>query len=196
MVGRKTDTRRIVHQRMRPLANAALVRDRGVEDREEWLAGLAVPPMRLRRRLVPHVGGLGQVVVLLDVVGRVVAACSQISGEQAHRLGQPGHAAHVLRSGGRGIEARDDRGAGRRTDRRVRPRVPEEEPARRQPIEIRRRAVAIAVCAEVRAVVFARNPEDVGQVHWRLGGRRAWHHGEQPPCGDDDPPAHWHGAGQ
>ena len=171
---------RVVHRPVRPLADAALVRDPQVEHREERRrprppVPRSVAPVRLVRRLVPHPARLLDVVVLLRVVGRVVAGRAQELREHRHPVGQPHPAAHVVRPDGRRVHPGDDRGPRGRAHRRVRPRVQVDRAALGQSIQVRRVGVRVTVGPEGGSVVLAAQPQDVRPL---LGVRR-------PGPGDD-----------
>ena len=184
VVGRHANAGRIVDLRVRPAPDLALVGHREVEDGEERRAVRAVPPVRLARRFVPDrslAAGLLEVVVLLRVVRHVVAGLAQVLRKEPEALRQPGLAPHVLGPGRRRVEAADDCRAGRRADRNGRPGVAVDQAACGEGIQVGSGGVVVAVSAEVRAVVLAGDPEDVGgrEVGGRLGEDWGDRYGEE-----------------
>ena len=184
VVGGHPHRRWIVDRRMRPPPDLALVGHGEVEDGEERSAFRPVPPVRLAGRFVPNgalTAGLGQVVVLLRVVRRVVAGLAEQLREEPEALGQPGLAAHVLGAGRDRVEAADDRGAGRRAHGRGRPGVAVDQAPGGEPVEVRGRGEGVAVGAKLGSVVLARDPENVRRRQGirRLGSgwRNAEHQG-------------------
>jgi len=143
------------------------VADRVVEDGEERLAIGPVFPMRLSAAVIPNLAYLFQVVILLGIVCAVVAELPEVGGVHFEVARQAGHAAHMLRAGGRWIDAGDDRRAGRGADRRGRAGLGVAQAALCKAIEVRRDGVRVAVAAKMWAVVFAGDPENVGQRLFR-----------------------------
>ena len=186
VVGRHADAGRVVDLRVRPAPDLALVGHGEVEDGEERRPLRPVPPVRLAGRLVPDrspAAGLLEVVVLLRVVRHVIARLAQDLREEAEAVRQPGTAAHVLGAGGRGVEAADDRRAGRRADRNGRPNVAVDQAACGEAVQVGGGGVLVAVGAELGSVVLAGDPEDVGGREARRGlsgGRRQ--------CDEQKPP--------
>ena len=140
----------------------ALVALGGVEDGEERFAGGAVFPVGLGGRGVPDGGSFRKVVVLLGVVGGVVAGLAEELREHLLTGWISDHAAHVIAARGWAVEAGDDRGARGRADGRDGPSVGIAEGARRELVDMGRGRVGVAVAAQLRAVVLAGDPEDVG----------------------------------
>ena len=97
----------------------ALVTDCVVEDGEEWLSVWPVFPMRLSAAVIPNLAYLFKVVILLGIVCTVVAELAEVGGVHFEVVRQAGHAAHMLRAGGRRVDTGDDRCAGWGADRRV-----------------------------------------------------------------------------
>ena len=166
MVGWQARLRRIV----KPvcvadrIAKLRLVRDRVIEDGEERLAVLSILPMGLAIGRVPHRAGLGQVVVLLAIIGAVVAGVSQELRIHPKARGQVDIRPHVLRARGGRIQSGNNSRACRGADRRVGNSVGVEHPTGCQSVKVWRHRVIIAVAAEMRPVVFASDPQEVGQV--------------------------------
>jgi hypothetical protein len=154
---------------MRARADLALVALERIEHREERRAVLAVAPVGVLRRLVPHLPRLRDVVVLLRVVRAVPARLAEELREHLFPRGEGDHAPHVLRAEARGIHARDDGRPRRRADGRIRPAVRVEHPALGERVHVWRRRVGVAVAAHVRPVILARDPEDVRPRRIRRG---------------------------
>ena len=140
----------------------ALVTLRGVEDGEERFAGGAIFPVGGVGRGVPDGGSFREVVVLLHVVAGVVTGLAEELRKHFLTGGIGDHAAHVVATGRRAVEAGDDRGARGRADGRNGPGVGVAQGTRSEFIEVRRGRIGIAVGTHLRAVVLAGNPEDVG----------------------------------
>ena len=113
MVGGDSHLGRIMDLLVRALANLAFVRDGEIKDSEERASLGAVSPMPFPSAFMPDLSFFHQVVVFLGIIGAVVPELSEIGGVHLEVGGQAGHAAHVLGSGGRRIQAGNDRGPGR-----------------------------------------------------------------------------------
>jgi len=85
----------------------------------------------------------------------------------------------VFCAGGGRVDAGDDRRAGRGADRGGRAGLGVTQAALGKAVEVRRDGVRIAVASKMRAVVFAGDPEDVGQrlLRPRLSKSRGKHGG-------------------
>ena len=164
VIGGNSDLGGVVHLLVGALADLALVAGGVVEDGEEGLALGAVLPVALAAALVPDVPFLAQVVVLLGTVGAVVAELAQVGG--VHLVGgrQTGHAAHVLGSGRGWIHARYDGGAGRGADGGVGDGPGVDHSLCYQGVEVGGVGVLVPVASQMRPIVLAGYPEDVGQV--------------------------------
>jgi hypothetical protein len=171
VVGRNANLLRIMKlvSRLNRVPQLALVCDGMVEHRKERLAVGALAPVRAVARFVPHLPFRRDVVVLLGVVRAVVAARPQMLRQQLKAARHGDHRPHVFSAQAVRIHAGDERRPGRRTDRMVRPaeRVPAT--AGGQRVEVRRHRIRIGERTKMRAVIFSRDPEDVGAVG---GGRR------------------------
>src|SRR5262249_26879932 len=94
------------------LANLAFVALQAIKDGKKGLSGLAASPVRLGRGVVPDLAGLGEVVVLLGIIGAIVTGFAEQLRKHFLAAGEGHHAGHVLGAGRRRIHSRDDRRAG------------------------------------------------------------------------------------
>ena len=118
-------------------------------------------PMRFRAGLVPDLARLGDVVVFLGVVRAVISGGSQILRKQPPTGRQTNLASHVLSTEAGRMHAGDDRRARRSTDGRIGPAASIDRAAARERVQMRSRGVGIAIAAQVRAVIFTGQPDDV-----------------------------------
>ena len=172
MVGRNPDLRRVENLLMAACTNPALVAHRGVEDREERLAFLAVVVVRPPGRLVPAGSArAADVIVRFRVVGTVVALLAQKGRVEAHVGRQLDHAPHMLAAYRWRVHAGDDRGASRGANRGTGPGQLEEHPLLCQGINIRRGGELVAIATHLGSVVFAGNPENIRMLDPLGSGR-------------------------
>jgi len=164
MVGRHAGLGRVVFEGVRAHPDLAFVAHRDVEDGKERLPRPAVLPVGPHRRVVPHLARLLEVVVLLVVVRAVVAALAEQLRIHPHPRRHGHQAPHVLGARARGVNARDDGRAGRGADRGVAPGVQVAQPLGRQPVQVGRLGIRVAVAAQLRPRVLAGDPEDVRPV--------------------------------
>ena len=183
MVGGHADLGGVVNGLVRTRANLAFVALGGVEDGEERLAGAAVLVVGLAAGLVPDLAGFGEVVVLLGVVRAVVAGLAEELRIHLEAAGQRHHGAHVLGTGGRRIQAADQRGAGGRADGGTRPGEAVAQATRGEGVHVRRSCVFVAIAAHLRTMVLAGNPEDVRPVG--SGGAEGGELPAESPEGDE-----------
>ena len=110
MVGRDSHLGRVVDAvgRVDFVPNLALVTNCVVEYGKERLAVGSVFPMRLSTALVPDQANFFEIVILLGIVRAVVAELAEVNRVHFEVARQAGHAAHVLRAGGRWVDAGDD----------------------------------------------------------------------------------------
>ncbi len=161
MVGRHARLLGVVPQRVWPASDLRLVRDRVVEHSEERLRRLAIPVVRIFRRLIPNLPCRREVVIFFHVVRTVIPSLPQVSGKHLKARGQLGHGSHVLASGRRRIEPRDDRRARRRADGSVGPGTVIAERIASHRIDVGRDGIPVAIAPQLWAGIFARQPEDV-----------------------------------
>ena len=169
VVGGDAHLRRIGDGVVRPGANLALVAFLGIEHGEERLAGGTIFPVRLFGGNVPRLGGFGDVVILLGVVGGVVAGLAKVVRIELRAVGERHHGAHVNCAGTLAVEAGGDGGAGGSADGVVGPSLFEDHALCGEGIDVGRAGVGVAVATHLGSVVFAREPENVGAVGGRGG---------------------------
>jgi hypothetical protein len=141
-----------------------------VEHGEEWLARCAVPVMRRPAAVVPRRRVAGEIVILLRIVRAVISRRAQQLGIQLEPGWQSDPAPVVVRAQRARVQPGDQRGPGGGTDRRIGERAAVPHTFRRQPVEMRRVGERITVTTEIRAVVFAGDPEHVRPSGFRGGG--------------------------
>ena len=142
----------------------ALVTGRQIEDREERLARTPILVVSPGAALVPRLARVRHVIVGLRVVRAVIARLAEGHRVQRERVGDRHSAAVMLRAQRTGIHPGDQRGACGRADRRVGKRVPVANALRGQAVQVGRLGQRIAVTAQIRAVVLAGDPQDVGTI--------------------------------
>ena len=145
------------------VTNLTLVADCMIEDRKERFTFRTIFPVRLAATHVPHLSRLGEVEVLLGVVGTVVAGRTQVLRIHLEPFGQTRVAAHMLGPGAGRIEPTDECRAGGRAHGRGGPTVEVHHPLGRQSIEVGRLGILITVTAKFRTVILRSNPENVRQ---------------------------------
>ena len=199
MICRNPDCLRISDLLVRPTANLALVALGRVEHGEERLPLGTMPPVCLVGRFVPQMLGLAAVVVFFAVVRAVISRLTQELRIQLDLGRQRHHGPHVQPPAARRVQTRDDRGARRRTDRHTRPHFSEAHSSSSQRIDVRSAGQRVAITTHVRAMVLAREPQDVRPVSSnQCAGREcSQQYQTQEVAGLDhvsDPEAKVHGA--
>ena len=184
----------------------ALMRQGGVEDGKEGLALFPVPvvrlvPVRVPANVLPArpLSVDRHVVVGLGVVGAVITGLTEDLRVVDQGIRNPHAAAMIMKPEGAGIHPGNKGRAGHRADRGggVGMNIPHSLPG--QPVQVGRLRKGIPVAPEVRAVVLARDPEDVGTIRAgcqeRPGGGQdceqseAHHEGGLPASSSDGNPA-------
>ena len=179
MIGRHPHSCRIGDGGLPPRPQLALMAGAGIEHREEGLPSRPLLPMGFARGLIPNLLRRDEVVVFLDVVGAVITQLPQMLREQFHAGRQCHLTAHMLGTERRGEHAADERGAGRRADRGIRPGVAKQHAPRSKGIDMRRAGQPIAIAAHLRPVILAGDPEDVRFFSREHRGRGEGDHDQQ-----------------
>ena len=147
----------------------ALVGGHQVENAEERLACLLVPPMGSCTGFIPACLDnsliVAAVIVGLDVVTRIITDLAKEAGESGHVVRDREGGPHLLCALGCGIEAIDDAGAGGRADGRAGKSIGIKYALVCKLVYIRRISELVAVATERGAHILGGDPEDV----WALG---------------------------
>ncbi len=173
MIYRNANLRWIRNRNVRSSSNLTLVTLRRIEDCKEWLLFRSAPPMSPCTRIVPNSARFDDVVIFLRVVRTVIASSTQNLREHFGSCWHRHHRSHVDSTSTRRIHSSDNGSSCRCTDWNARPRPLKYHPVSSQGIDIGSLGIEIAVASHLWAVIFARNPKDIGfpfGTHFRITG--------------------------
>ena len=150
-----------------------LMGKRGIKHRKEGLTFAAIPVVGLTTALVPAhrlptrpLPVDRHVVVRLGVVGAIVARVPEELWVVDHRPGHGHAAAVIVDAKGRGIHPRNQGRARSRTNWRRGKGIKISHPLPCKPVKIWRPRLQVPIASQIWAVVFTRDPEDIGAIRF------------------------------
>lgn len=145
---------------------AALVTDAAVEDGKKRLTGFPVHIRGSIAALIPDPPGLVNfdIVIFLVVVGAVISFIAEVLREKTDNLRFFVFAPHMLIAGSVGVYSGNDGIPCRCTNRRIGIGMGIEKTLLRQVVHVRGGGKLITVTSGIGTVIFAHQPEDVGQI--------------------------------